>query len=138
MGAYSNLLEGISRADFDALIEAHANKPSAQKAIRVAASDEQGNYHDPETHAYWQAEAEKDGIDDAVPLKHKAYADNITVLEAKYLSVANCLEMLASATAGIDPDQVAELADRADWEAAKAVMYWLHGFTFTAAGPTPF
>ena len=137
MGAYSNLLEGISKAHFDALIEAYANKPSAQKAIRVGATDEQGDYHDPETHAHWQAEAEKDGIDDAVPLKHKTAADNITVLEAKYLSVANCLEMLASATAGIAPDQVAGLADRTDWKAAKRVMYWLHAFTFAAMGPPP-
>ena len=138
MGAYSNLLEGISKAHFDALIEAYANKPSAQKAIRVGATDEQGNYHDPETHAYWQAEAEKDAIDDAVPLKHKTAADHITVLEAKYLSVANCLEGLARTTADIAPDQVAGTADKADWKAAKAVMYWLHAFTFAAAGPTPF
>ena len=131
MGAYSNLLEGISK--FDALIEAYANKPSAQKAIRVGATDEQGNYHDPETHAHWQAEAEK-GINDVVPVKHKT-ADQITVLEAEYLSVANCLGMLASATAGVGPDQVAKLADKADWEASKAVMFWLHAFTFAAMGP---
>ena len=55
-----------------------------------------------------------------VPVKHKT-ADQITVLEAEYLSVADTLGMLARATAGIGPDQVAKLADKADWEAAKAV-----------------
>jgi len=73
-----------------------------------------------------------------VPVKHKAAVDHITVLEAKYLSVAHTLEMLASATGGIGPDQVAKLADEADWQAAKAVMSWLHSFSSEAMGPPPF
>ena len=72
-----------------------------------------------------------------VPVKHKT-ADQITVLEAEYLSVAHTLRMFASATAGIGPDQVAKLADKADWEAAKAVMSWLHSFSSAAMGPPPF
>jgi hypothetical protein len=72
-----------------------------------------------------------------VPVKHKT-ADQITVLEAEYLSVADTLGMLARATAGIGPDQVAKLADKADWEAAKAVMSWLHSFSSEAMGPPPF
>ena len=60
MGKYTNMLEGISAAEYEtALVEAAGDR-SLQKHIRSHATDANGRYHYPETEAFWQEEARRE------------------------------------------------------------------------------
>src|SRR5271156_3181078 len=62
MGAWTGQYEGISKAKFEEMIayaKAHGDK-NMESFICCHASDEQGQYHDPETRAFWDEEERKD------------------------------------------------------------------------------
>jgi hypothetical protein len=60
MGALTNHFEGISKAEFDAMLR-DATGATREFICRVA-TDEKGQYHDPETQRFWAEEEQKERI----------------------------------------------------------------------------
>jgi hypothetical protein len=60
MGALTRQFEGISKAEFEAMLR--DAKGAAREFIRRVATDEKGRYHDPETQRFWAEEEQKERI----------------------------------------------------------------------------
>jgi len=103
MGAWTGQYEGISKAKFEEMIayaKAHGDK-NMESFICCHASDEQGQYHDPETRAFWDEEERKDAAARVAQEARQTRVDKVALRLVEHLMASPKAQ---AALAGLEPD----------------------------------